>query len=94
MHDKELRGCGILDLGACHGNDALCVVDIVPCKAVGAELTLDGLSGLLIKAVIHAAALDHKAANDAVEDQTRIKALAHQLNEICNRFGCLVGIQL
>ena len=94
MHDKELRRSRVLDLRSCHGDYALGVVNIVCGKAVGAEFALDRLGRLLIKALVHAAALDHKSANDAVEDQTGIKAPAHQANKIGNRFGCFIGIQL
>ena len=38
-------------------------------------------------------ALDHKARNDAVENQSVIKAVVDKLQKICDRFGSRLRIQ-
>ena len=62
--------------------------------AVVGELTLDGVAGTTHAGPVGAAALNHEAGNDTVEDQTVIKALLHQTDEVVHRIGGDRGVQL
>lgn len=86
--DEELRGGGVRVHGTGHGNGAAVVLQAV----VG--LVLHGLAGgLFIHADAEAAALDHEAVDDAVEDGVGVEAVIHILEEVGNGFGGLVRIE-
>ena len=60
----------------------------------GGKLALDILIGAARAVALGVAALDHKALNDTVEDQSVIEALGDQLFEVCYGNGCHVGTKL
>ena len=93
MHDKELAAGGVGVHGAGHADDAAGVLDgVVP--AVVSKLALDVPAGAAHAGALGAAALDHKAGDDPMEDQTVIKALAHQLQKVLHGQRGRLGVQL
>ena len=62
--------------------------------AVGGEFTLDRLVRAAHAGALGVAALDHEAVDDAVEGQAVIEALFCQLQEVINRDGGGVAVQL
>ena len=93
VHDEELASCGIGMHGSCHGQNTCGMLQIVG-YAVGSEFTLDAVAGTAHAGAVGTSALDHKTADDTVEDQTIVKMLVDQTDEIVNGFGCYVGIKL
>ena len=93
MHDEKLAACGIWSHGARHGENAAVVLQIV-FEAVRSELALDAVTGAAHAVAVGAAALDHEAGDDAVEDQSVIKAGVGQGDEVVHALGRDVGIQL
>ena len=82
MADEELGGCGVVTLGASHGDDAALVGEGI-LDTVDGKLALDGFIGAAHTGTGRVAALDHEAGNDAVEDQTVIEALGNELFKVC-----------
>ena len=74
VHDEELAARGVGRLGTRHGENAALVLQVV-LDAVEHELALDAVAGAAHAGALGAAALNHEAGNDAVEDQTVIKAV-------------------
>ena len=70
----------------------VCLMGIV--HAVGSKLALDVPAGAAGAVAQRAAALDHKAGDDAVERQAVVKALADQLLEIFTGDGSGFLVQL
>ena len=62
--------------------------------AVAGELTLDGVARAAHTGALGAAALDHKARDDPVEDQPVVKAALDQRDKIVYRVGGDLGIEL
>ena len=62
--------------------------------AVGRKLALDVVAGAAGTVALRAAALDHKAADDTVEDQSVIELAVGQRDKVLYGFGCDFGIQL
>ena len=93
MHDEELRACGIGHYGARHRKHALGVFEVV-FEAVGGEFTLDVVAGTAHAGAVRAAALDHKAVDNAVKGQPVIKAAARKAKEISHGVGRDLGVQL
>jgi len=92
VHDEELGTCRVGGGGACHGQDTALVLQVI-LDAVEEELALDAVAGATHAGAFGAAALNHEAGNDAMEDQAVIIVMAAQIDEVCNALGCLLGIQ-
>ena len=73
MHQEKLGACGVGHHGSCHGQHARCVRQIILETVVG-KLTLDAVSRAAHAGAVRASALNHKAFDDAVEDQSVIEA--------------------
>ena len=93
MHDEELAAGGIGHHCARHRQDAASMLEIVG-NAVHFELALDRVAGAAYADALGVAALDHKAANDAVEDNAVIKLILYQRDKVVDRVGCNLGIKL
>src|SRR5439155_22618393 len=60
-----------------------------------AGLVFDGTSGrLLAHSGLEAAALNHETVDDAVKYRAIVEAAVDVLDEVCDRLGSLVGIEL
>ena len=81
MNDKELRGCAVIAAGTRHGNHAAHVGNVVG-HAVNGKLTLDIRIRAAHTGSLGVTALDHKALDDTVEDQSVVKALGNKLLEV------------
>ena len=73
MHDKELTSAGVWMHGSCHGKNTGSVCKVV-CNAVLSEFAFNAVSRTAHAGSVRAAALDHEAVDDTVEDQTVIKS--------------------
>jgi len=93
MHDEELAAGAVGVHAAGHADDAAGVLDGVV-DAVGSKLALDVPAGAADAVAQRAAALDHKAGDDAVEGQTVVEALTDQLLEILTGDGGSFLVQL
>ena len=80
--------------GPGHGQHAGGVLQVVLDKAVAGELAPDVIAGAAHAVAVGAAALDHEAGDDPVEDQAVIKALVGQGNKVVHRIGGLLRVQL
>jgi hypothetical protein len=70
------------------------VTKVVREAAVSHKFTLDGVGVLFSELLGVSAALDHKALDNAVENESLEKVLADELEKILNGDGSLVGIKL
>ena len=93
VHDEELAAGAVRRLGAGHGQHAPGVAQVVV-EAVGLELALDAVARAAHAVAVGAAALDHKAGNDPVEDQAVVEAGIGQRDEVIHALGRDVGVQL
>ena len=93
VHDEELAARGVGGGGTRHAENAPLVLQVV-LDAVEEELALDAVAGAAHAGALGAAALNHEAGNDSVEDQTIIKMVIAQVDEVADALGRLVGIQL
>ena len=93
VHDEELGAAGVGGGGTGHGQNAALVLQVV-LDAVEEELALDAVAGAAHAGALGAAALDHEAGDDTVEDQAIVVALVCQRDEIIDTLGCLLGVQL
>ena len=93
MHDKELGGCGVGVIGSRHRKHATGVLEIVLREAVCGKLAVDSRRVSLAKALVVAAALNHKTADDAVEDQSAVKSAFDKTEEIFNSLWCFFGVE-
>jgi len=93
VHDEELAAGRVRIRGAGHGKHAAAVQQAV-LEAVGGKLALDAVAGAADADALGIAALDHKALNNAVENQSVIKALIDQGDEIVDGVGGDIGIEL
>ena len=93
VHDEELGACGVGGGGTGHAENAPLVL-LVVLDAVEEELAFDAVAGAAHAGSLGAAALDHEAGDDAVEDQTVIEIVICQIDEIADALGRLVGVQL
>ena len=87
--DEELRGRRVRVGSARHRQGAAVVLEAV----VGFILD-GGIIGLLAHLRIHAAALDHKAGDDAVENQAVKKTAVDVFEEVGSAQGRLLGEEL
>ena len=62
--------------------------------AVEQELALDAVAGTAHAGALGAAALDHEAGNDAVEDEAVIKAAVCQRDEVIDRLRRDIRVEL
>jgi hypothetical protein len=75
--------------GARHGDG----INLVLQAVIG--LVLDGrVGGLFAQVLVHAAALDHEAVDDAVEDRAVVLALLDVLQEVVDRDRGFFRVQL
>ena len=87
--DEELRRRGVQGSSACHGNGAARVAQAI------ANLKLDGRAGWRFQQRrIEASALDHKIANNTVENFVFVKPVAHVLQKVGNGGRSVGGVQL
>ena len=93
MHDEELAACGVGRRGAGHAQHASFVLQFI-LHTVEEELALDAVAGAAHAGAVGAAALDHEAGNDPVEDQAVIEVMIAQIDEIIDALGGLIGVQL
>ena len=93
MHDEELASSRVGMHGSCHGKNACLMLQGIV-EAVLGELTFDAVARAAHAGSIRAAALDHEAVDDAVEDQAVIEALFHQADEIVYGVGSNLRIKL
>ena len=93
VHDEELAAGGVRVHGAGHADDAAGMLNGVD-DAVLQELTLDVPARAAHAGALRAAALDHKAGDDAVEGQAVVKALLDQLLKVFAGDGSCLGVQL
>ena len=93
VHDEELAARRIGGGGTRHAENAPLVLQVV-LDAVEEELALDAVAGAAHAGAFGTAALNHEAGNDSVENQTVIKMVIAQVDEVADALGRLVGIQL
>ena len=93
VHDEELAARGVGGGGTRHAENAPLVLQVV-LDAVEKELALDAVAGAAHAGALGAAALNHEAGDDSVEDQTIIKMVIAQVDEVADALGRFVGIQL
>ena len=86
MHDEELGTGRVRMHGSCHGENAGCMLQRIV-KAILGKFTLDGVAGATGSDTLGAAALDHEASDDTVENQTVVEALVHQADEVVYGIG-------
>ena len=93
MHDEELAARGVGRRGTGHAEDTPLMLQVV-LHAVEEELALDAVAGAAHAGALGAAALNHEAGDDPVEDQAVIVIVVTQVDEVVNALGGLVGVQL
>ena len=84
MHNEELRAGRVRMHCACHGKYARRMLQVI-FEAVVCKLTADRISRAAHAGSVRAAALDHKAADDSVEDQSVIEALFNKADKVVDR---------
>ena len=92
VHDEELRACGVGVHGTSHRDYASGVLQGV-LHAVGSKFALDLIAGTAHTCSCGVTALNHKARDYSVEDQTVIKAFVCKLYEVSNGDGSNFGIK-
>ena len=90
MHDKELASAGVWMHGSCHGKNTGSVCKVV-CNAVLSEFAFNAVSRTAHAGSVRAAALDHEAVDDTVEDQTVIKSFFTRLIKLFTVLGATSG---
>ena len=93
VHDKELAAGAVHGLRPGHAQHTAGVAQVV-LHTVGGELALDAVPRAAHAGSVGAAALDHKAGDDPVEDQPVVVPGVGQGDEIVHALGRDVGIQL
>ena len=93
VHDEELAAGGVGSHGAGHGQHAAVMLEVI-LEVIGGELTLDGVAGAAGAGALGAAALDHKAGDDAVEGQTVVVTLLNQGDKVVDGVWGDFGVQL
>ena len=81
VHDEELASGAVRRHSARHGEHAAVVLQVI-FEAVAGKLALDGVARTAGADAVRVAALDHKAGDDAVEDDAVIKALLDEGDEV------------
>ena len=93
VHHEKLTSGGIGSHGTRHGEYTAVVLEVI-FKAIGGKFTLYAVARTADAYALGVASLDHKAGNDAVENNTVIKAFFNKGNKIVNGIGCNFGIEL
>ena len=93
VHDEKLAAGGVGGLGPSHGQYAPLVLHGIV-YAVEQKLAFDAIARPAHAGAVGAATLDHEARNDPVKNQTVVKALLNQGDEIRNGLRGLLGIEL
>ena len=93
VHDKELASGRVRIHGSCHGENTWCMLQVV-FETVLRELTLDAVSRATHTGSVRASALDHKAVDDTMEDQTIIKSFFYKTDKIVYGIRCDFRIKL
>ena len=93
MHDEELRAGRVGRLRTGHAENASLVGQGI-LNTVHQELTLDAVAGAAHAGAFRAAALNHEAGNDTMEDQAVIEVMIAQINEVIHALGGNFWIQL
>ena len=93
MHDEELAAGRVWRGRTGHAQNAPLVLQIV-FHTVEEKLTLDAVAGAAHTGALGAAALDHEAGNDPVEDQAVIVIVIAQVDEIADTLRGFVRVQL
>ena len=93
VHDEELAARGVGGGGTGHTENAPLMLQVV-LHAVEEELALDAVARAAHSGALGAAALDHEAGDDPVEDQAVIVIVVTQVDEVVNALGGLVRVQL
>ena len=93
MNDKELRGCGIIIIGARHRNNTALVAEGIVYTVCG-KFALNFFIRATCSVSFRVAALNHKVFNNTVEGKAVIESLANQLLEVCYRKGSVLRIKL
>ena len=91
VHDEELAAGGVHILCTGHAQHTTGVTQVVT-DAVGLELALDAVAGAAHAGAVGAAALDHEAGDDPVEDQAVIKTGVGEGDEIPHALRSDVGV--
>ena len=86
MHNEELASGGVGVHGSCHGKNARSVFQIIGEMILG-EFALNAVSRAAHAVAVGASALDHKAVDNAVEDQTVIKSFIDQADKVVYSVG-------
>ena len=87
--DEELGRRGVRGGRTGHGDGVLVVLE-----TVGGFVFDRGAGGLLLHASFEAAALDHEALDDAMEDRAVVEAVADVLFEVGGTLGSVFVIEL
>ena len=93
MYNKELGGAAVRVHRSCHGDHAPDMGDVI-FDTVVFELSFDTLLGAAGSVAQRVTALDHKAADDAVESQAVIETVFCQIHKIGDGDGSSICIQL
>ena len=93
VHDEELAAGGVGAGGTGHADRTPRLWLQVVLHAVEEELALDAVAGAAHAGALRAAALDHEAGNDSVEDQAVIiDMVMAQVDEVVHALGrCCPG---
>ncbi len=86
--DEKLAGCAVYDLGAGHSDGAAIILQAI----AGFILDRGFLVGLVLHVCGQAAALNHEAIDDAMEDCLIVKTIVCILNEVGNSNRSIGGI--
>ena len=87
MHDKELASGGVRMHGSCHGKNTCCMFQVI-FKSVLCKFTFNAVSRTTHTGSIRASALDHKAVDDTVEDQSVIETFLYKTDKIVYCIWC------
>ena len=93
VHDEELAAGGVGRGGTSHAQHAPLVLEVI-LHTVEEELALDAVAGTAHAGSFGAAALNHEAGDNPVENQAVVIVVIAQVDEIGNALGCFFGVQL
>ena len=93
MHDEELGACGIGHHASGHGEHTRRMLQIIG-KAVLCKFALDAVAGAAHAVTVGASALNHKASDNPVKDQSVIKTFTDQADKVVYGNRSDFGIQL
>ena len=93
VHDEELAAGGVGSHGTGHGENTAVMLEIV-FEAVAGKLALDAVAGAAGACALGVAALNHKAGDDTVEDDTVVKALVYKGDKVVDCVGGDFGVKL